>query len=176
MTSSDTPIFISQWAKVEGDIVTVGITDHAQAELGDVVYVELPEVGSTVSHKATFGVVESVKVRFIFWIYPRRRPAEHKSRHVWKSCASPCRFLFVPFLLVSHPPPLFGERPYFFSNDRYRDVVIVLSQLDFDSSFIQLRDTDPVSGPGLAYRLRRMCTRPSRVRWCPSTKSSLILR
>ena len=53
-----------QWAKVEGDVVTVGITDHAQAELGDVVYVELPEVGSTVSHKATFGVVESVKVRF----------------------------------------------------------------------------------------------------------------
>ena len=52
-----------QWAKAEGDVVTVGITDHAQAELGDVVYVELPEVGSTVTHKATFGVVESVKVR-----------------------------------------------------------------------------------------------------------------
>ena len=51
-----------QWAKVDGDVVTVGITDHAQAELGDVVYVELPEVGSTVSQKATFGVVESVKV------------------------------------------------------------------------------------------------------------------
>jgi glycine cleavage system H protein len=50
-----------QWAKAEGDVVTVGITDHAQAELGDVVYVELPEVGSTVTHKATFGVVESVK-------------------------------------------------------------------------------------------------------------------
>ena len=33
-----------QWAKAEGDVVTVGITDHAQAELGDVVYVELPEV------------------------------------------------------------------------------------------------------------------------------------
>lgn len=50
-----------EWAKVEGDIVTVGITDHAQAELGDVVYVELPEVGATVAHKSTFGVVESVK-------------------------------------------------------------------------------------------------------------------
>jgi len=37
------------WA---GDVATVGITDHAQAELGDVVYVELPEVGSTVTHKA----------------------------------------------------------------------------------------------------------------------------
>ena len=78
ITSSDTSIFILQWAKVEGDVVTVGITDHAQAELGDVVYVELPEVGSTVSHKATFGVVESVKVRLNFWIYTRRRPTEHK--------------------------------------------------------------------------------------------------
>ena len=50
-----------EWAKVDGDTVTVGITDHAQAELGDVVYVELPEVGSTVEAKSTFGVVESVK-------------------------------------------------------------------------------------------------------------------
>ena len=48
-------------ASHEGDTVTVGITDHAQAELGDVVYVELPEVGSEVSAKSTFGVVESVK-------------------------------------------------------------------------------------------------------------------
>ena len=54
--------FVLQWAKVEGDVVTVGISDHAQEALGDVVYVELPEVGSTVTAKATFGVVESVKV------------------------------------------------------------------------------------------------------------------
>jgi glycine cleavage system H protein len=46
---------------LHGDVATVGITDHAQAELGDVVYVELPEVGSTVTHKENFGVVESVK-------------------------------------------------------------------------------------------------------------------
>jgi hypothetical protein len=64
-SDADVVFVLAQWAKVEGDIVTVGITDHAQAELGDVVYVELPEVGSTVSHKATFGVVESVKVRFL---------------------------------------------------------------------------------------------------------------
>jgi glycine cleavage system H protein len=50
-----------EWAKVEGDVATIGITDHAQAELGDVVYVELPEVGSAVAAKSTFGVVESVK-------------------------------------------------------------------------------------------------------------------
>ena len=50
-----------EWAKVEGDTATVGISDHAQAELGDVVYVELPEVGATVTKGETFGVVESVK-------------------------------------------------------------------------------------------------------------------
>ncbi|KAI8465930.1 MAG: glycine cleavage system h-protein [Monoraphidium minutum] len=50
-----------EWAKVEGNTATVGISDHAQSELGDVVYVELPEVGSTVTKGETFGVVESVK-------------------------------------------------------------------------------------------------------------------
>jgi glycine cleavage system H protein len=50
-----------EWAKVEGGTATVGISDHAQSELGDVVYVELPEVGATVTKGETFGVVESVK-------------------------------------------------------------------------------------------------------------------
>mmetsp|Transcript_2079 Transcript_2079/g.5284 ORF Transcript_2079/g.5284 Transcript_2079/m.5284 type:complete len:196 (-) Transcript_2079:118-705(-) len=50
-----------EWLKMDGDTATVGITDFAQSELGDVVYVELPEVGSTVSKAETFGVVESVK-------------------------------------------------------------------------------------------------------------------
>uniref|UniRef100_A0A7S0RDN0 Glycine cleavage system H protein n=1 Tax=Chlamydomonas leiostraca TaxID=1034604 RepID=A0A7S0RDN0_9CHLO len=50
-----------EWAKVDGDVATVGISDHAQAELGDVVYVELPEVGKQVKQGETFGVVESVK-------------------------------------------------------------------------------------------------------------------
>lgn len=50
-----------EWARVEGGEATVGITDFAQDELGDVVYVELPVVGSEVEAKATFGVVESVK-------------------------------------------------------------------------------------------------------------------
>jgi len=52
-----------EWAKVEGNTATIGISDHAQSELGDVVYVELPEVGATVTKGETFGVVESVKVR-----------------------------------------------------------------------------------------------------------------
>ncbi|DBA73120.1 hypothetical protein WJX79_005463 [Trebouxia sp. C0005] len=50
-----------EWAKVDGDTATVGISDFAQAELGDIVYVELPEVGSEVKKGEQFGVIESVK-------------------------------------------------------------------------------------------------------------------
>jgi glycine cleavage system H protein len=50
-----------EWARLNGNRVTVGITDFAQEELGDVVYVELPQVGRTVEASGTFGVVESVK-------------------------------------------------------------------------------------------------------------------
>ncbi|PWA46255.1 single hybrid motif superfamily protein [Artemisia annua] len=50
-----------EWVKVDGDSATVGITDHAQDHLGDVVYVELPEVGTAVTQGSSFGAVESVK-------------------------------------------------------------------------------------------------------------------
>ena len=50
-----------EWARVENAIVTVGISDYAQDELGDVVYVELPEVGAELNKGDAFGVVESVK-------------------------------------------------------------------------------------------------------------------
>ena len=50
-----------EWLRVEGDAGTVGITDHAQHSLGDVVYVELPKAGETFEAHATFGSVESVK-------------------------------------------------------------------------------------------------------------------
>lgn len=50
-----------EWARPEGDIYVCGITDHAQDSLSDVVYVELPEVGATLSKGDIFGVVESVK-------------------------------------------------------------------------------------------------------------------
>jgi len=50
-----------EWVKVDGNSATVGITDHAQDHLGDVVYVELPEVGATVTQGDSFGAVESVK-------------------------------------------------------------------------------------------------------------------
>ncbi|KAL6502224.1 NAD-dependent glutamate dehydrogenase [Orobanche hederae] len=50
-----------EWVKVEGNSATVGITDHAQDHLGDVVYAELPEEGTEVEQGASFGAVESVK-------------------------------------------------------------------------------------------------------------------
>ena len=50
-----------EWLKIEDDVATVGITVHAQDALGDVVFVDLPEVGAMFAQKETAGVVESVK-------------------------------------------------------------------------------------------------------------------
>ena len=50
-----------EWVLVEGNVATVGITDYAQDQLGDIVFVELPAVGDKVSKEDAFGVVESVK-------------------------------------------------------------------------------------------------------------------
>ena len=50
-----------EWARLEGSRVTMGITDYAQQQLGDIVYVELPEVGRVLDAGEPFGVIESVK-------------------------------------------------------------------------------------------------------------------
>lgn len=50
-----------EWVKVDGDVATIGITDFAQSELGDITYLELPGVGAALSQSEPFGVVESVK-------------------------------------------------------------------------------------------------------------------
>ena len=50
-----------EWIRYEGDTATVGITDHAQDELGDVVFIELPEAGASFDAGDSFGTVESVK-------------------------------------------------------------------------------------------------------------------
>ncbi len=50
-----------EWVRQEGDEVVIGITDYAQHALGDVVYIELPAVGSTITAGESFGIVESVK-------------------------------------------------------------------------------------------------------------------
>ncbi len=50
-----------EWVRVDGDIATVGITDYAQDQLGDIVYVELPEVGARMTASTPLGTVEAVK-------------------------------------------------------------------------------------------------------------------
>ena len=50
-----------EWIKLEGNIATIGITDFAQRELGDIVYVEIETVGKTLTAEAVFGTVEAVK-------------------------------------------------------------------------------------------------------------------
>ncbi len=50
-----------EWARAQGKVIVVGITDHAQEALGDVVYVELPKVGDSVTAGKQFGVIESTK-------------------------------------------------------------------------------------------------------------------
>ena len=50
-----------EWIKVEGNVATIGITDYAQGELGDIVYVEIETVGDTLAAEEVFGTVEAVK-------------------------------------------------------------------------------------------------------------------
>ncbi len=53
-----------EWAKSEGDVVIVGVSDYAQQQIQDVVYVELPEIGQELEQKKEFAVIESVKAAF----------------------------------------------------------------------------------------------------------------
>lgn len=53
-----------EWVRQEDDIATIGITDYAQSEIQDIVFVELPDVGTELTHKTEFGVIESVKAAF----------------------------------------------------------------------------------------------------------------
>jgi glycine cleavage system H protein len=50
-----------EWVKMDGNHLIIGITDHAQSALGDIVYLDLPQVGRTLKSHETFGVVESIK-------------------------------------------------------------------------------------------------------------------
>ena len=66
MTSSSIPNDLKyaqthEWVRIEGDTATIGITDHAQSELGDIVYLDLPEPGRMLQKGEQFGEVESVK-------------------------------------------------------------------------------------------------------------------
>ena len=56
-----------EWVKREGNIATIGISDYAQSEIQDIVYVELPEVGTELTQQVEFGVIESVKAAFALY-------------------------------------------------------------------------------------------------------------
>src|SRR3712207_6921242 len=58
-----TTLFRSEWVRIEGETATVGITEHAQDELGDVVFVELPETGRTLDAGEAFGAVDRKSTR-----------------------------------------------------------------------------------------------------------------
>jgi len=50
-----------EWIKIENGIATIGITDYAQSELGDIIFIELPEIGNSVQAKESIGTIEAVK-------------------------------------------------------------------------------------------------------------------
>lgn len=50
-----------EWVALDGDVATIGVTDFAQSELGDITYLDLPDIGTAISENSAFGVVESVK-------------------------------------------------------------------------------------------------------------------
>lgn len=50
-----------EWVKIDGDVATIGITDFAQSELGDIVFVEVPEIGDNLEANNTFGTIEAIK-------------------------------------------------------------------------------------------------------------------
>ncbi|MDR2766857.1 MAG: glycine cleavage system protein GcvH [Treponema sp.] len=68
-----------EWARRDGDLVSVGISDHAQQSLGDIVFVELPSVGDAFKAGAVFGVVESVKAAGDLYLPVSGRIAEINS-------------------------------------------------------------------------------------------------
>jgi glycine cleavage system H protein len=64
-----------EWVRVEGDHAVIGITDFAQSELGDIVYVDIDTIGETIDHEQVFGTVEAVKtVSDLFMPVIRRNP------------------------------------------------------------------------------------------------------
>ena len=75
-----------EWIRVEGDIAYVGITDYAQEQLGDIVFVDIPTVGETLEAGETFGTIEVVKT---FPIFSYRWQARYSNRtKLWKKIRS----------------------------------------------------------------------------------------
>ena len=105
-----------EWVRVEGSTATIGITSFAADELGDIVFVELPAVGASLSQFATFGVVESVKA---------------------------VSDLYAPISgAVTAVNDALGEHPELMNSDAYGDGWIAQIQLSDDGELGALMDAD----------------------------------
>jgi glycine cleavage system H protein len=105
-----------EWVRVEGSTATIGITSFAADELGDIVFVELPAVGASLSQFATFGVVESVKA---------------------------VSDLYAPISgAVTAVNDALGEHPELMNSDAYGDGWIAQVQLSDDGELGALMDAD----------------------------------
>ena len=71
-----------EWVSLDGDVATIGITDFAQTELGDITYLELPEVGDAIALDQAFGIIESVKAANDIYLADRRRGGRTQRRGV----------------------------------------------------------------------------------------------
>jgi glycine cleavage system H protein len=69
-----------EWVRIEGDVATIGISDHAQSELGDIVYVEVETIGETVDANDVFGTVEAVKTTSELYMPMRGKVLEFNER------------------------------------------------------------------------------------------------
>lgn len=105
-----------EWARKEGSRVTTGITDYAQQQLGDIVFVELPEVGQAVERGEPFGVIESVKA---------------------------VSDLYAPVSgEVVEVNEALSEQPEAVNEDCYGDGWMIVIELDDEESFDSLLDAD----------------------------------
>jgi glycine cleavage system H protein len=103
-----------EWVEVENGIATVGITDYAQSELGDIVYVEMPEIGTQVDQGKAFGLIEAVKT---------------------------VADLYAPLSgEVVDINPLLSENPELINNSVYEEGWIIRVRVDDDSELESLLD------------------------------------
>ena len=105
-----------EWVRIEGKRGTTGITDYAQQQLGDIVYVELPDVGQTVERGEPFGVIESVKA-----VSDLYAPVSGEVVEVNEALA---------------------EQPEAINEDCYGDGWMIVIELDNEASFESLLDAD----------------------------------
>ena len=106
-----------EWVKEEGDVVTIGLTDYAQSELGDLVFVNLPEEGDSVSVGEAFGDVESVKAVSDIEISLDFCEPQAAKKHIMRSSKNPTFHLLTDFLpMLSILPETTTHSAFFLSS------------------------------------------------------------